>query len=263
MKLIAIRNFVHKEQECILRKLPIIILTVLMCFLFESTVAPVCLFSKPCATKKAKSRQKSSKKSKKSKKSGKSKKSKHNGRPQSIDQSLELLNSYYINPILDSTVSLLSEAPFANSLQGIIDPDCVFNNSELRDNLVENINSWLGTPYRHGGRTQNGIDCSNFTSVMMNETLGLDIPSSPGGQASLVEPIQKIEDLQFGDLVFFSGRSRRAHRIGHVGIYIGNGLFAHSSSGRGVIYTHISEGYYMERFRCGGRLYKRDFAQLH
>ncbi|MFN3781194.1 MAG: NlpC/P60 family protein [Candidatus Kapaibacteriota bacterium] len=42
--------------------------------------------------------------------------------------------------------------------------------------------------------------------------------------------------------------------MGHVGIYLGNGVFAHSSTGKGVIITHISEGYYGERFRFGGKL---------
>ena len=68
--------------------------------------------------------------------------------------------------------------------------------------------------------------------------------------------------MQFGDLIFFSGRNKKAKRLGHVGFYIGNGLFAHSSSGRGVIYTHISQGNYTERFRQGGRLPTESLA-LH
>jgi cell wall-associated NlpC family hydrolase len=131
-----------------------------------------------------------------------------------------------------------------------------FLDNENRIKLLENINEWLTTPYRHAGRSKNGVDCSNFTSVMVNNALGIKFPSSPETQsrARNVEYIKNIDDLQFGDLIFFTGRNRNAKRLGHVGFYIGNGLFAHSSSGRGVIYTHISESYYTPRFRGGGRI---------
>lgn len=132
----------------------------------------------------------------------------------------------------------------------------LFENDNLKLKLINNINDWLQTPYRRGGRSKNGIDCSNFTSMIVNLTFGVNFPSSPGAQtqSSHVEIIKNIDDLQFGDLIFFSGRNRNSKRIGHVGFYLGNGLFAHSSTGRGVIYTHISESYYTPRYRFGGRL---------
>jgi len=138
------------------------------------------------------------------------------------------------------------------------DKNSVFEDYFLRKKLIERINDWLGVRYRCPGRSRKGVDCSNFVSILLEETLGINIPAGSGTQANLFPKIEKIEELQFGDLVFFSGRNKRSKRIGHVGIYIANGLFAHSSTGKGVIYTHITDGYYLERYRHGGRIIKGD-----
>ena len=110
------------------------------------------------------------------------------------------------------------------------------------------------------GRSRNGIDCSNFVSLIINEVLNINIPAGAATQATLFYKIAKQNNLQFGDLVFFSGRNKKAKRIGHVGIYIGNGLFAHSSTNKGVIYTHLSEGYYQERYRFGARIIQPNYV---
>jgi cell wall-associated NlpC family hydrolase len=128
-----------------------------------------------------------------------------------------------------------------------------FANSSLRYDLVKNIDTWLGTRYRFGGSSKRGIDCSGFTSAVMSATLKQAFLGSSRVQAQRFVPIFNTDSLQFGDMVFFTGRSKRADRIGHVAIFLGNGVFAHSSTGRGVLYSHISEGYYTARFRWGGR----------
>jgi hypothetical protein len=130
----------------------------------------------------------------------------------------------------------------------------LFSNSYLREKLLENILLWLGTPYRMAGSSKKGIDCSNFVARVLEETLHINFPANAQTQTHYVKPIKNFEDLTFGDLIFFSGRNRKSQRIGHVGIYLGNGIFAHSSTSKGVIITHISEGYYTERFRFGGRV---------
>jgi hypothetical protein len=134
-----------------------------------------------------------------------------------------------------------------------------FNNRKL---LLARINDWLGVRYRLPGRSKRGVDCSNFVSIILEETLGLQIPAGAATQATLFPKIEKMEDLQFGDLVFFSGRRIKAKRIGHVGIYIGNGLFVHSQTSSGVIYTLLSDGYYTARYRFGARIPRTDLALL-
>jgi cell wall-associated NlpC family hydrolase len=184
------------------------------------------------------------------------KKSRKHYRKQSIDESLERLQQYA--PELYEAAINEDDDNFdqsqISSLTSSFDNNSIFSDISLRINLIKNINDWLGTRYSHGGHSKRGVDCSNFTSCMITETIGKNFPSSCATQSRMFTPIRDISDLQTGDLIFFSGRNKKSNRIGHVGFYIGNGLFAHSSTGRGVIYTHISEGYYSQRYRYGGRL---------
>jgi cell wall-associated NlpC family hydrolase len=142
------------------------------------------------------------------------------------------------------------------------DRNSIYESFEKRKLLVERLNDWMGVRYRLPGRSRQGVDCSNFASIITQEVLNMQIPAGSATQATLFPRIDKKEDLQFGDFVFFTGRNRKSKRIGHVGIYIGNGLFAHSSTSRGVIYSHISEGYYEQRYRFGGRIMRTDLALL-
>jgi len=234
----------------------IIIFAALSVLFVDIAVAPTQLYAK---------KNKSSSKSQ-SKKSQKSKKKVVKSK-QSVDKSLELLDKYYYNAQTseeDPSVSLLSHFTEIESSNEFSDfsGSSVFDDSKMQSVLLETISAWLGTPYRRGGRSFNGVDCSNFTSSIIESVLNIPFPSSPSAQAELFTPIKSINDLKFGDLIFFTGRNKKSNRIGHVGIYIANGLFVHSTSGRGVIYTHISEGYYSARFRFGGRLQKNSFAHL-
>ena len=140
------------------------------------------------------------------------------------------------------------------------DSRSVFESFYNRKTLLACINDWLGVRYRMPGRSRNGIDCSNFVSQILSESINLKIPAGAATQATLFTKIEKLQDLQFGDLIFFSGRNRNSKRIGHVGIFIGNGLFAHSSTSKGVIYSHISEGYYNTRYRWGGRIVRYEYS---
>jgi cell wall-associated NlpC family hydrolase len=128
----------------------------------------------------------------------------------------------------------------------------------LRFELLRNINEWLGTRYRFGGSSKRGVDCSGFTSNVVSATLKHTFAGSSRVMADRFAPIFDVDSLQFGDLIFFTGRNRKSGRIGHVGVFIGDGVFAHSSTGRGVLYSHITEGYYAERFRWGGRFLRDD-----
>ncbi len=135
-----------------------------------------------------------------------------------------------------------------------------FNSISLRYDLIYSINSWLGVPYHSPGRSKRGVDCSNFVSCITSESMGINFPAGSATQARMFRPIYKLDSLQFGDLIFFTGRDKNSNRVGHVGFYIGNGLFAHSSTDRGVIYTHITEGYYAERYKFGGRFNTSDWV---
>jgi cell wall-associated NlpC family hydrolase len=119
--------------------------------------------------------------------------------------------------------------------------------SELRDNIMSEIIQWYDTRYRWGGKSENGIDCSGFTSMIYEKALGIQIPRSSVEQIKIGVSVESISALQFGDLVFFKSGKRNP---GHVGIYIGDGQFVHSSSyqKRGVVVSMLIESNYLKRY---------------
>lgn len=131
------------------------------------------------------------------------------------------------------------------------------NGSSLIDNskqeqVIMEIIKYKDTPYQFGGNSMDGIDCSAFTQTVFNNALHLELNRSAREQYQQGIEIDNREDLQFGDLVFFN--TRRRVRPGHVGIYIGDNHFAHSSSKNGVIVSSLDMDYYAKRFMGGRRV---------
>ena len=103
---------------------------------------------------------------------------------------------------------------------------------------------FMGIPYRLGATGQGGIDCSAFTRAVM-ERIGIRLPRTTREQFKIGTPIAK-GDLRAGDLVFFN---TLGNGVSHVGIYLGNGQFAHANSyaGRTVIES-MGNVYYQYRY---------------
>ena len=117
------------------------------------------------------------------------------------------------------------------------------------DNTMMNeIESWMGTPYVYGGESRSGVDCSAFTQAVY-QAVSIDIPRTASQQSAASEAVVP-SDLQFGDLIFFN---TSGSGISHVGIYIGNGFFAHASSSRGVVKESLAKQYYADRIVSAGR----------
>lgn len=115
--------------------------------------------------------------------------------------------------------------------------------------LFHFVYDWIGTPYRFGGGSKKGIDCSGFTKQLYDQVFNLDIKRNSRDIFSMVSPVKK-DELKEGDLVFFKIHSRS---ISHVGIYLGNNRFAHASS-RGVAISSLDDNYYSRYFYKGGRM---------
>ncbi len=115
-----------------------------------------------------------------------------------------------------------------------------------REKVLMEIIKYLNTPYRYGGDSKNGIDCSAFTKEVYSKALSIDLERSAREQYHEGETVPSRDNLQFGDLVFFN--TRRWVRPGHVGIYIGDDLFAHASSRNGVTVSSLDEAYYSKRY---------------
>lgn len=119
-----------------------------------------------------------------------------------------------------------------------------------REDLVALAQEWLGTRYRYGGSSKSGTDCSGFTMAVFKE-FGYNLYHGASDQYRSATPIT-TEERDMGDLVFFSFYGDG--RIAHVGIYIGNGLFIHASTSRGVIISSVYESYYAKNYIGAARV---------
>ena len=129
-----------------------------------------------------------------------------------------------------------------------------FNNQNRKNRpLLQRIHYYLGTPYRYGGNSRRGMDCSGFVTTVYREIYKIKLARS---SEKIYSQCQKIgnENLAVGDLVFFSDRYKQ--KIGHVGIFVGDDYFAHTSVNNGVIISRIGEEYYRTRYQGGGRVIK-------
>lgn len=115
----------------------------------------------------------------------------------------------------------------------------------LADDILTTAKNLLGIGYIYGGTTTNGFDCSGFTQYVFAQN-GVTLDRTAAQQYTNNGTSVAKSDLQPGDLVFFSSSSQS---VGHVGIYIGDGEFIHSSSGAGkVITTSIDASYYVNHY---------------
>lgn len=111
---------------------------------------------------------------------------------------------------------------------------------------------WLGVPYRGGGLSSKGVDCSGFAFLMYQKVYGKKIPRSTADLSRMKMKKVSKNDLQTGDFVFFATSSK--NKINHVGIYLKDGYFVHASTSKGVIVSHLYEDYYRRTWKKGGRL---------
>ncbi len=115
--------------------------------------------------------------------------------------------------------------------------------------LLNVAKSYLGTPYRTGGTTKSGMDCSGYTMTCFKEALSVSIPRVSRDQTTAGTAIA-YADIQAGDLMFFA--TGTPGRINHVGIAsrIENGVvyFLHASSSRGIMETNMSLDYWKKAY---------------
>jgi probable lipoprotein NlpC len=109
--------------------------------------------------------------------------------------------------------------------------------------LEAQLAEWQGVPYRRGGLSSKGVDCSGFVYLTFRERFGLELPRTTAGQA-LTGVMIKPEALVSGDLVFF----RTSREGNHVGIYLGDDRFLHASLSRGVIGSSLTSRYWAKHF---------------
>ena len=102
------------------------------------------------------------------------------------------------------------------------------NNDDPNIPLYAEASLWLGVPYRYGGNTKAGSDCSGF--------------------------VWQVYRRVYGKHLERSSDDRKSKKIGHVGIFLKDGYFVHASTSKGVIVSSLEEDYYKRTWQKGGRV---------
>lgn len=117
------------------------------------------------------------------------------------------------------------------------------------DTIVQTAEKYIRVPYRFGGESPKGFDCSGFVKYVY-EKHGKKLPRSADIQYKTGKKVDR-SSLRPGDLVFFT---TYAPGPSHVGLYYGNGKFIHASSSRGVMISRLDEAYWKPRYLGARRI---------
>ena len=113
---------------------------------------------------------------------------------------------------------------------------CIQGMSQLP--LNDFISDWLFTPYRLGGTTKSGIDCSAFVQTMAKDVFCVNIPRTTITQMKSLKPVKSKDSMKTGDLIFFKSKSSPTGY--HVGFYLWNDQFMHAAGRKlGVIISDL------------------------
>lgn len=123
--------------------------------------------------------------------------------------------------------------------------------STTKAKLEKQYQNYKGIKYKYGGTDKRGFDCSGFTQIVYRNAFQIELPRTTESIAKLGKKVSK-KKLSPGDLVFF----RPSRRYRHVGIFLGNNTFMHSSTSRGIIKSKLDNVYWKKKYRFAKRIMK-------
>lgn len=115
--------------------------------------------------------------------------------------------------------------------------------------LEQQYKQYQGIAYKYGGTDKNGFDCSGFVNKVYKDAFNIQLPRTTKEMAKLGKKINR-NNLKIGDLVFF----KPSKKYMHLGIYVGNNLFMHSSSSKGVTKSSINNAYWIKKYKFAKRI---------
>jgi lipoprotein Spr len=116
------------------------------------------------------------------------------------------------------------------------------------------IDDWYGVKYRWGGNNQSGVDCSGLVCQLYKNVYGLNIKRTVATQHDDTRNFRRKRRLKEGDLIYFK---TEGDDLSHVGIYLRNGYFLHSSKSKGVAINSIYETYWQRVYAGGGKVRRK------
>jgi cell wall-associated NlpC family hydrolase len=123
---------------------------------------------------------------------------------------------------------------------------------EIRNKkLYAFIDSWYGVKHKYGGRSRSGIDCSGLVCQLYKDVYGITLERSSVDQYEQSRHFRRKRKFDEGDLIFFTEKGKEPN---HVGVFLQNGFFVHTSTSKGVTISHISEKYWKDRYKGGGKV---------
>ncbi|HRO43650.1 MAG TPA: NlpC/P60 family protein [Flavipsychrobacter sp.] len=164
----------------------------------------------------------------------------------------ERINELELHKDIHASVTNSLQVKYASLLR--VEPEGIRNYA-----LYNFIEDWYGVRHRTGGNDKSGIDCSGFAQRLYENVYCTNLVRTAFQQFHKCRLVKKREHLKEGDLVFF--RTRGKKRITHVGIYLKNNFFVHSSNTRGVMISSLKEDYWSRTYAGAGKvLLTEDFS---
>lgn len=150
-----------------------------------------------------------------------------------------------------TSVSIPNEITDQHLITYYNDQGVIYDSACSNLELYREIYGWLGVKYKYAGLTKNGVDCAGFVTNICNKMYATKLSGSAVHHFEKCEEITDTTQLEEGDLVFFKINKPN---ISHVGLYLGNGKFAHAAVHGGVMINDLKEKYYSKYYFTGGRL---------